>query len=230
MTGTGFYGKLAGRGDFIHRDLPSSFIEPWDAWLSAGIAASRAELGDAWLDAYLVSPLWRFAVAPGLFGSEAVTGVMMPSIDRVGRYFPLCIAHLLHPETDLVSLVGGPDAWFEAAEALLLSSLDADADFDAFEAAVSALGAPHYRHLATHGSSVAQRYFKAGNPAERTAALAQLGCQDASLWWGRGSERVAAGLLRCTGLPQPQAFSIFLLGEGGSAPLPLPVQLDFESP
>lgn len=230
MTGTGFYGKLAGRGDFIHRGLPSSFIEPWDAWLSAGIAASQVELGDAWLDAYLVSPLWRFAVSPGLLGSEAVTGVMMPSIDRVGRYFPLCIAHLLHPETDLASLVGGPDDWFEATEAILLSSLDAGADLDSFEAAVGALGAPDYRYREPHGSGVAQRYFKAGNPAERAVALAQLGCEDVSLWWGKGSERVAAGLLRCAGLPQPQAFSIFLLGEGGSAPLSLPAQLDFENP
>jgi type VI secretion system protein ImpM len=230
MNESGFYGKLAGRGDFIHRGLPNSFIEPWDAWLSAGIAASQVELGAAWLDAYLVSPLWRFAASPGLLGREAVTGVMMPSIDRVGRYFPLCIAHLLEPEADLASLVGGPDDWFVAAEALLLSSLDTDADFDSFEAEVDALGAPHYRRQAPHSAGFAQRYFKVGTPAERTAALAQLGCEEASLWWGRGSERVAAGLLRCAGLPQPQAFSIFLLGEGGSARSPLPVQLDCENP
>lgn len=230
MTGAGFYGKLAGRGDFIHRGLPNSFIEPWDAWLSAGIAASRAELGTAWLDAYLVSPLWRFAVSPGLLGREAVTGVMMPSIDRVGRYFPLCIAHLLEAEADLASLVGGPQDWFEAAEALLLSSLDADADFASFEAAVDALGTPHYRLKTPGGAAFAQRYFKADSPAERAAALAQLGCEEASLWWGMGSERVAAGLLRCIGLPQPQAFSVLLLGGGGSAPLSLPAQLDFENP
>uniref|UniRef100_UPI0013C2CB68 type VI secretion system-associated protein TagF n=1 Tax=Pseudomonas viridiflava TaxID=33069 RepID=UPI0013C2CB68 len=49
----------------------------------------------AWLDAYLVSPLWRFAVPANLLGSQPVAGVMMPSIDRVGRYFPLTIACLL---------------------------------------------------------------------------------------------------------------------------------------
>ncbi|HLD66572.1 MAG TPA: type VI secretion system-associated protein TagF, partial [Pseudomonas sp.] len=66
MSGAGFYGKLAGRGDFVSRGLPQSFIEPWDAWLAAGLAASQAELGAGWLEAYLVSPLWRFAVAADL--------------------------------------------------------------------------------------------------------------------------------------------------------------------
>jgi len=226
----GFYGKLAGRGDFIHRGLPSSFIEPWDAWLAAGIAASQRELGPAWLDAYLVSPLWRFAVSPGLLGNDAVAGVVMPSIDRVGRYFPLCIAHLLDREADLASLVGGADDWFEAAEALLLSTLEDDAEFEPFEAAVGALEPPFYARRTPRSAGFRHVHFNVGSPAERTAALAQLSCEGASLWWGRGSERVAAGLLCCAGLPAPQAFSGFLLGEGGPPPSALPVQLDVESP
>lgn len=88
MNSVGFYGKLAGRGDFVSRGLPNTFVEPWDAWLASGMRASQDELGAAWLDAYLTSPLWRFAIAPGLLGGEAVAGVVMPSIDRVGRYFP----------------------------------------------------------------------------------------------------------------------------------------------
>ena len=92
MTMMGFYGKVASRGDFIERNLPKDFQRSWDAWLSAGLQTSRQQLGEHWLDAYLTSPLWRFALAPGVCGSEAMTGVLMPSIDRVGRYFPLTIA------------------------------------------------------------------------------------------------------------------------------------------
>lgn len=40
---------------------------------------------------YLTSPVWRFAIAPGVLGPEGLGGVMMPSVDRVGRYFPLII-------------------------------------------------------------------------------------------------------------------------------------------
>ncbi len=223
MSAAGFYGKLAARGDFIQRGLPSSFIEPWDAWLAAGIAASQAELGAAWLDAYLVSPLWRFAVAPGLLGSDPVAGVMMPSIDRVGRYFPLCIVHPLAREADLASLVGGPDDWFEAVEALLLSTLEADAELERFETAVAALEAPRHGRCTPYDAGFQYVHFQAGSPAERAAALAQLSCEGASLWWGAGGEGVAADLLCCSGLPPSRAFSAFLLG-----PVQ-PVQRDVES-
>ncbi|AIS12542.1 type VI secretion system protein ImpM [Pseudomonas chlororaphis subsp. aurantiaca] len=230
MSSPGFYGKLAGRGDFIHRGLSPSFIERWDAWLSAGMATSQVALGAAWLDAYLVSPLWRFAVAPGLLGNEAVVGVMMPSVDRVGRYFPLTIALQLEAETDLGALVAGPDDWFEAAEALLLSTLEPEADVEAFEAAVPALGSPVcsaqvLRMPALEG----QMRFAATTAAARGAVLMQHACEGASLWWGKGSGRVAAGLLRCQGLPAAQDFSGFLLGEGGCASLAQTVQFDFGS-
>lgn len=208
----GFYGKLASRGDFLHRGLPGSFIEPWDAWLAGGIASSREALGPAWLEAYLVSPLWRFALAPGLMGGEAVTGVMMPSVDRVGRYFPLTIACLLEAETDLGSLVGGPDHWYERVEGLLLATLEEGSEFEAFEAAVAALEAPPHGRRMAHTPGFRQVHFAVGNPGERLAVLAQLSCEGASLWWGRGSEHVAAGLLRCAGMPAAEAFSGLLLG------------------
>jgi type VI secretion system protein ImpM len=47
---TGFYGKVASRGDFVSRGLPQSFIKPWDAWLAAGLLASQEQLGGQWLD------------------------------------------------------------------------------------------------------------------------------------------------------------------------------------
>ncbi|POA66618.1 MULTISPECIES: type VI secretion system-associated protein TagF [Pseudomonas] len=230
MSSPGFYGKLAGRGDFIHRGLSPSFIERWDAWLSAGMATSQAALGAAWLDAYLVSPLWRFAVAPGLLGNEAVVGVMMPSVDRVGRYFPLTIALQLEAETDLGALVAGPDDWFEAAEALLLSTLEPEADVEAFEAAVPALGSPVCSvQVLCMPALEGQMRFAATTAAARGAVLLQHACEGASLWWGKGSGRVAAGLLRCQGLPAAQDFSGFLLGEGGCASLAQTVQFDFGS-
>jgi type VI secretion system protein ImpM len=199
----------------MHRDLPPAFIERWDAWLAAGMAASQAELGAGWLDAYLVSPLWRFAAAPGVLVSEAVTGVMMPSIDRVGRYFPLTIAVLLPADTDLGALVAGPEDWYERADALLLSTLGEDAEVAAFETAVARLGVPHYSPQPVwNQDSQGQLRVAAASPAERGAALRQLACAGSSFWWGRGSERVAAGLLYCQGLPAPQGFSAFLVGTG----------------
>lgn len=136
MNDVGFYGKLASRGDFVSRALPQSFIQPWDQWLAAGLQSSQQHLGDSWLEAYLVSPLWRFALAPGLCGPQAVVGVLMPSIDRVGRYFPLTVAQVLEPGQPLATAVAGGEEWFEQVEAALLATLEPGAVLEDFEAAL----------------------------------------------------------------------------------------------
>ena len=213
MTTAGFYGKLASRGDFVSRGLPQSFIQPWDAWLAAGLLASQNQLGAAWLDAYLVSPLWRFALAPGVCGADAVTGVLMPSIDRVGRYFPLTVARLLPADQAISTVVGGADDWFEQVEILLLASLEPQTSFESFDLAVQNLNAATVvtQVPATHFAGL-QR-FAATTPESRNAALATQACEGASLWWGRGSEAIEPGLMRCTGLPAASAFGSFLLGQ-----------------
>lgn len=88
----GFYGKLPALGDFVSRRLPRQFIEPWDQWLQSAIAASREQLGSDWLDVYLTSPIWRFGLGAGVCGTGAWAGVLMPSVDKVGRYYPLTLA------------------------------------------------------------------------------------------------------------------------------------------
>jgi type VI secretion system protein ImpM len=95
LNAPGWYGKLPTLGDFASRRLPPGFIEPWDAWLARGLARLREQQPEAWLDAYLGSPAWRFVLQPGACGpaqTQALAGVLMPSVDRVGRYFPLTIA------------------------------------------------------------------------------------------------------------------------------------------
>lgn len=216
MTTLGFYGKLASRGDFVGRGLPQSFIQPWDTWLAAGLHVSQQQLGEDWLNAYLVSPLWRFALAAGVCGPDAVVGVLMPSIDRVGRYFPLTVAQMLEPDQSLAALASAPDVWFEQVEALMLSTLDEGADFSAFDDSVASLG-----FLPTASREPISRFAGlqrtgASDPQSRHRMLADLACEGASLWWGKGSERIAPGLMRCQGLPDAAEFGSYLLGQGAS--------------
>ncbi|WP_412460923.1 type VI secretion system-associated protein TagF [Pseudomonas sp. SC11] len=217
MNDVGFYGKMACRGDFVSRDLPQTFIQPWDQWLAAGIQASQRQLGEQWLQAYLVSPLWRFALAPGVCGPQAVTGVVMPSIDRVGRYFPLTVAQVLAPQTSLAAIVAGSDAWFEAVETALLDTLEEGAPFDAFERAVQPYGADStgIQGAASVPSVGGLQRLAATTPEGRAHALAECACEGMSLWWGRGSERIAPGLMRYPGLPRSEHFAAFLLGDEG---------------
>ncbi|MDT1000490.1 TagF domain-containing protein, partial [Pseudomonas aeruginosa] len=51
MNSVGFYGKLAGRGAFVSRGLPNTFVEPGDAWRARGMRARPDELGAAGRDA-----------------------------------------------------------------------------------------------------------------------------------------------------------------------------------
>ena len=129
----GFFGKVPSHGDFVTRRLPVAFTEPWDAWLQAGMADSRAKLGDDWLPIYLNSPIWRFALGAGVCGPQAWCGVMMPSVDRVGRYFPFTIAC----EVDGTGMPA--PAWYAALEDLALSALQAGFSLEDCDAALLGL-------------------------------------------------------------------------------------------
>jgi len=95
----GWHGKLPALGDFASRRLDPAYVDVWDRWLSDGMLALREQLGDHWLEAYLASPSWRFLLMPGVLpgsaGERAWAGVLMPSVDKVGRYFPFTVAQPL---------------------------------------------------------------------------------------------------------------------------------------
>ena len=47
-------------------------------------------LGQAWAEAYNRAPIWRFWLGSDFCG-EATIGAFMPSVDGVGRPFPLTV-------------------------------------------------------------------------------------------------------------------------------------------
>ena len=124
----GFYGKLPILGDFVSRNLPKDFIEPWDHWLQHSIAVSKQELGENWLKTYLTSPVWRFALTPGLCGKNGWMGVMIPSVDRVGRYFPLTIAVPILEHKHSPSLLSLNNDWYLELEKVALTALEDELD------------------------------------------------------------------------------------------------------
>jgi type VI secretion system protein ImpM len=142
----GWYGKLPTLGDFASRRLAADFIEPWDAWLGEGIAAQRERMGDAWLEAYLASPTWRFVLMPesipGLAPARALAGVLMPSVDRVGRYFPLTLVTELEPLPASADALEALLAWLHRLEDVALDALQDDWSIDELEQALARFEAP----------------------------------------------------------------------------------------
>jgi type VI secretion system protein ImpM len=136
-TLVGVFGKLPARGDFVRLGLPGSFVAPWDAWCQRMIAGSRAQLGDDWLPAWLHAPIWYFALPPGQCGPDAALGVLLPSVDKVGRYFPLTLAAVATGAA-LSDLIAAGDDFLAVAETTGLDALDHDLPPDAVQARLAA--------------------------------------------------------------------------------------------
>ncbi len=134
------FGKLPARRDFIARGVPNPVLERIEPWLQEAMAQSRATLGAAWLPAYLAAPLWRFWWSASAAGSGAA-GVLMPSVDKVGRYFPLMALELAPHGRDLAAPRRDHAPWFERVETALLTALSHDATLDAL------------LHAARHGAA-----------------------------------------------------------------------------
>lgn len=135
-TAFGFYGKIPSHGDFLRRGLSPAFIEPWDTWLQQSLLTGREVLGDGWQNAYFSAPIWRFAIPRGLSGPEAMMGVMMPSVDRVGRQFPLTLASAVG-DADPWGIFTANEAAYRALEDAALTMLEDGAEPAQLEAALS---------------------------------------------------------------------------------------------
>jgi type VI secretion system protein ImpM len=185
----GFYGKIPARGDFVRDGLPRDFVRPWDAWQQLVIAGSRARLGEAWLEAFLEAPVWRFALPATTCGPDPVPGVWMPGVGRAGRYFPPTLAAVFPGGTlaDLVELRAG---WLTQAEAAGRAAVEHDVE----PAAI--------REQLAEAQSV---------DAAPISLPADLG---ASLWWTEGAPRVPAATRALHGLPDLEMFIMMLDAAG----------------
>lgn len=128
---TGIYGKLPAHGDFLHRNLPSRVVNEWDAWLQTFIGSTQERLGDAWLDIYLTSPIWRFCWSSGVLDDNYWAGIVLPSVDRVGRYFPFSVLRRLDVNTVPCDFIWRQTAWYETLESEALRALDGQSQVDA---------------------------------------------------------------------------------------------------
>lgn len=218
---TGFFGKLVSHGDFVSRRLPDSFMQVWDSWLQHGLHASRETLGPAWLETYLTSPIWRFALNTGIAGESAWAGVLMPSVDRVGRHFPLTIAASATGQIAMLQWLENEKPWFDQLETLALSSLEPDFRLDDFDLTLQKIpGLPVRPSINSNDTGDQSGWcFSITNLEELSAniapviqdiAHASLGAH--SLWWTDGSPHVRPSILICRGLPSAIQFTAMLSG------------------
>jgi type VI secretion system protein ImpM len=218
----GWFGKLSMLGDFASRRLEPAWVLSCDQWLSAGVQASQAALGERWRAAYLAAPVWRFAWGPGLVDARWWFGVLMPSCDNVGRYFPLLIAQPReHPPLDRVAL-DHLELWWAHQARCGLATLAEGATLQAFEDAL-AQGPPwpavrdrSWTHALaasgreSHDLAVGATLVDVAGSLAAAALRRRLDA--ASAWWPVGEPGARGRFTLAAGLPPPQAFAEMLAG------------------
>lgn len=138
----GWHGKLPTLGDFATRRLDPAVVQAWDDWLSAGLASLQRQ--PQWLDAYLASPSWRFVLMPGVLPGAAEqlawAGVLMPSVDRVGRYFPLTLMQALPALPASATAFDALWRWLLQLDEAAADALHDDWSVDTLEAQLQRVG------------------------------------------------------------------------------------------
>ncbi|MDU9006180.1 type VI secretion system-associated protein TagF [Sedimentitalea todarodis] len=124
--GFGAFGKIPAVGDFFRLMPPAGFVSVWDEWVQRTILAAQTTLGSGWDDHYMSAPIWRFSLSAGLAGPHRIIGVFMPSVDRVGRRFPLTLMTAVVTSRSTASDHFRAGAIFERLEALALDALEDD--------------------------------------------------------------------------------------------------------
>ncbi len=185
-----WFGKLPGMGDFAQRRLAPHFLERWDLWLQQGLQQLRLQRED-WLSHYLEAPLWYFALGQDLLSERPWIGVIMPSVDAVGRYFPLTLAiELEHTSEGVMQehMQCMAQWWGRSAQAAL-AALDADFDGARFDASLHTL------------------FSQAPLEAHRAPVMESFPAQWCSSWFANvGEPNQAAYALH--GLPTGDAFGV----------------------
>lgn len=230
----GFYGKIPLKGDFVSQRLPATFVGSWDPWLQASLRASQMSFGDNWLEMYLTSPIWRFVLGANVFddgSDEAVwAGVLMPSVDRVGRYFPLTLAVKI-PTPEVVAAICNPASqWFDQVEQFALSALEDNFDLSVFDRQLQSQALPEAGVLPAGRPNARATGIRVQLPTndhacqkETTVELCTRLIQDVmptgSLWTTTGSASFAPALLLYEGLPGAESYVDFLSDPASPPPV-----------
>ncbi|MEM8811299.1 MAG: type VI secretion system-associated protein TagF [Pseudomonadota bacterium] len=221
--GCGIYGKLPSKRDFIAVRIAGPVLTLIEHWLQGGVAASRNAMGGRWQETYLTAPIWRFWLGEQVAGTFCV-GAVMPSVDGVGRYFPLTILSHGRPGMALLPpLDDDLDGWFTEIEARLLSALDPGLTLDAYgllhgqRDALAFAEAP----LEMRAQSLRRGMIWATERDQGTDSAPsgdrdedyRIAAQTRTYWWTGGGDRFGPRFYSHPGMPDPAFFSALITGD-----------------
>lgn len=172
---------------------------------------------------YLNCPAWSFVLAGGICGEQAVAGVTIPSVDRVGRYFNFTMASILPADIVPATFASIHAEWLDGLENLALSVLEEEMDQDAIEASINSLSAE------LNWSQEPRPRFSSGPEYTRILSDVPAGVSELipqllhhqmikdhdryGLWWHQGSSQVSAQLVTCASMPGGELYLGLMMNE-----------------
>lgn len=224
-----WFGKVPGLGDFVHRHMPDMLKEQFDRWAQLRLQGFSIDHPENWTEYYLSAPVWRFilgAAVTDISEPRLLTGICMPSVDRVGRYFPLiivgqCVTTADDSDVDFFE----NDLRLTAVSEIALKALDEDWDADELDLALR----DHTRSKSSReGFDSLIQSLSLSEGFSSTRALTDLDLATslavrsrqslriapAKTLWYRGFEsqnyRSILSALVCEGLPDQSAFNALM--------------------
>lgn len=220
----GFFGKLPGYGDFVQRNVNPAIVDYWDNWILQAIDNSKSELKKQWKDRFFTSPIWRFHIHGGIVCDDAISGLMMPSVDSLGRCYPFFVICRFESKTDVFTLASIIDKAHAKCEEFLLHLLDQSRpNLDEVSSEIGQFYNPLKRHyipkIADNETLAHNQIFQFNGKSEEEFShinqrflsfMAEQQDLSMTIWSRAQSQHLTPQYRYYKGMPPTYAFSSFL--------------------
>lgn len=220
----GMFGKIPQQADFVNLHIAEPIAQAWHRWVANSISVSREQLGEQWLDYYLTSPVWHFVIAPGALAPSGIAGVMIPSVDSIGRYFPLFVGAMGH--FNFWQAAATAQQWFGPIETYALNVLEETLDYPSLVVQLEQISLPNFYSYCSYQSQLVAKELtptlgvsvaESPDAADLSQRLFNLLIQQhyarPCLWWTKGSDHIAACMRISDGIPDAGQFAALLDGQ-----------------
>lgn len=227
----GLYGKLPARRDFLSRNVPRAFLNIWEPWIHGGITASKTQFSGEWQSVFDNAPFWRFWLGSEICG-ETVIGGFIPSVDGIGRAFPLTVFAMAESAFFFPPpVINMQSRWFSDL-AVFFDFSRSEEDWEgALKDRLEALPFPKCLSPANILTvrNVSDDCFQIPAQTTKTSDILQaIGTADLakayarrSFWWTQTTDHHAGQIIIADQLPDPHLFGGFLSGKFESGALPV---------
>lgn len=216
----GYIGKIPAKGDFVKGGLSQAFCNQWHDWLQAIIAVSKEQLGEIWVDCFLTSPIWHFALDASYMDDSTYIGTLIPSVDSTGRYFFFTV---VRPVSGKAIQYWAQSDWTRDSQELALAVLKDDFIFDSWNREMKQKNCSNLLLEVQRDTekvdliyeSQFSKVFHTPVKGKERALLNYLFTEQQNrpcFWWTEGSEHIESCMFISKGLPAIGQFSAMLDG------------------